>query len=217
MSLKIVVIGATGMAGSAITKDASKRGIDVTALVRNVDKAKQMFGDDVTYLKMDAFDLTFDDIKDFDVVVDAFAPGNQDLAHLHLELAEKLVDLVKGNNKPRLAFILGAASLSVGGGKILLDNLLQMPGHDDWIATPKAQVEEYRMLLDSEGVNWVAVSPSGTFKPGALTEFRLGSNTMLKNSQGNSIVYSETLAKALVDEIENPTHKNERFTVVGEE
>lgn len=35
MALKIGVIGATGMAGSAITKAALDQGIEVTAFIRN--------------------------------------------------------------------------------------------------------------------------------------------------------------------------------------
>ncbi|GAF36188.1 NAD(P)H-binding protein [Lentilactobacillus farraginis] len=40
MSLTIGVIGATGMAGSAITKEALNQGLTVRAFVRNEAKAK---------------------------------------------------------------------------------------------------------------------------------------------------------------------------------
>ncbi|GAY72529.1 NAD(P)-dependent oxidoreductase [Lentilactobacillus kosonis] len=216
MTIKIGVIGASGMAGSAITENAVDRGFDVTAVVRNVTKAKDKFGDQIDYLEKDAFDLTYDDIQGFDALIDAFAPGSESLASKHTELATKLIKLVQNHDKPRLGFILGAASLNIGNGKQLLDQLVKMPDSDEWIATPKAQFEEYQILLTSEGVDWFAVSPSGTFEPGELTEYTTGSNDMLKNKNGKSIVYSKTLAKVLVDEIEDPKHHNERFTVVSE-
>ncbi len=45
MTLKVGIIGATGMAGSAITKEAINRGLNVTTFVRNEEKAKDMFAD----------------------------------------------------------------------------------------------------------------------------------------------------------------------------
>lgn len=36
------------------------------------------------------------------------------------------------------------------------------------------------------------------------------------NSEGNSYISYADYAIALIDEIENPQHQNERFTVVGE-
>jgi len=216
MTIKIGVIGATGMAGSAITEDAVKRGFDVTAIVRNIKKAEDEFGDQIHYFEKDAFTLTYDEIKDFDVVVDAFAPSDKNLADKHIVLATNLMKMVQGDDKPRLGFILGASSLNIGNGKQLLDRLMEMPDADDWIATPKAQFEEYRMLLHSNGVNWFAVSPSSTFEAGELTDYTIGANDLLKNKNGKSIVYSKTLAKVFVDEIETPKHINERFTVVSE-
>ncbi|HEX9601703.1 MAG TPA: NAD(P)H-binding protein [Mariniflexile sp.] len=43
MSKKITVIGATGMIGNPVTKELLKAGFEITALVRNVVKAKQIF------------------------------------------------------------------------------------------------------------------------------------------------------------------------------
>ncbi|WP_240354519.1 hypothetical protein [Pectobacterium brasiliense] len=49
--------------------------------------------------------------------------------------------------------------------------------------------------------------------PGQRTgTFRLGKDTLLSNDQGSSISF-EDYAVALVDEIENPAHSRQRFTV----
>lgn len=72
--MKIGIIGASGKAGSLILKEALTRGHDVTAIVR--DEAKvQIQGASV--LEKDVFDLKSEDIKGFDVIVNAFGavPG----------------------------------------------------------------------------------------------------------------------------------------------
>jgi putative NADH-flavin reductase len=49
--------------------------------------------------------------------------------------------------------------------------------------------------------------------PGERTgKFRLGDNQLLSNEKGSSISF-EDYAMALADEIENPAHSRQRFTV----
>ena len=216
MALSIGVIGATGMAGSAITKEALKQGLNVKAFVRNESKARDMFGDQATYSVIDVFAIQKPDIVDLDVVVDAFSPGHDpSKAQQHIELAEHLVDLVKGQDKPRLFFILGAASLYIGSGHRLIERLEGLPNKEQFIATPRAQSKEYEFLSNVKDVNWVAISPSSNFVPGDLADYELGHNDLLRNDAGKSEVTSGTVGKAIVDEIVNPTHRNERFTVVN--
>lgn len=65
--MKIAVICANGKAGQLITKEAVNRGLDVTAIIRGENKsaAKKV-------ITKDLFDLTTEDLKGFDAVVDAF-------------------------------------------------------------------------------------------------------------------------------------------------
>ena len=67
--MKIGVIGATGKAGSLILKEAIDRGHEVTAIVRDASKLNDR---NVSVLEKSIFDLTTDDVKQFDVVVNAF-------------------------------------------------------------------------------------------------------------------------------------------------
>ena len=46
--------------------------------------------------------------------------------------------------------------------------------------------------------------------------YQSGKDQLIVNSEGNSYISYADYAVALVDEIENPQHINERFTVVGE-
>jgi len=50
---QITVIGATGMIGIPVTKELVKAGYNVTALVRNPEKAKMIFPTGVTFVKGD--------------------------------------------------------------------------------------------------------------------------------------------------------------------
>lgn len=71
--MKLAVICANGKAGRLIVKEAVNRGLDVTAVVRenNQSDAQQV-------LTKDLFDLTSEDLKDFDVVIDAFGAWTED-------------------------------------------------------------------------------------------------------------------------------------------
>lgn len=68
--MNIAIIGATGKAGSVILKEAADRGHKVTAIVRNASKLEDK---SLNTLEKDVFALTkFEDLKAFDVVVNAF-------------------------------------------------------------------------------------------------------------------------------------------------
>ena len=47
--------------------------------------------------------------------------------------------------------------------------------------------------------------------------YQAGKDNLLVNSKGNSYISYADFAIAIIDEVENAQHKNERFTVVGEE
>lgn len=53
---KIAIIGATGMLGQPVTKEFINAGFDVTLLVRDINKAKQIFGSTVRLVEGDLKD-----------------------------------------------------------------------------------------------------------------------------------------------------------------
>jgi hypothetical protein len=62
-------------------------------------------------------------------------------------------------------------------------------------------------------LDWTFLSPSAMFIPGERTgRFRLGKDELLTGENGSSISF-EDYAVAMVDEIENPRHIRQRFTV----
>lgn len=211
--MKIGVIGATGNAGRAIYAEADRRGHEATGLVRDASRAAEILGDSARVMVKDAFALDADDLRRFDVVVDAFSPGPA-RAYLHVDLATRLVALLRERSTPRLFFILGAGSLTTGDDHHrLVEDLERLPGSESWIATPRNQLQEYRFLQGVEDVDWVAVSPSRTFEPGDAAPFVLGRDELLEGADGSSRVTTGTMAVAIMDEIEHPAHIRERFTV----
>ncbi|MFC6171105.1 NAD(P)H-binding protein [Loigolactobacillus jiayinensis] len=211
--MKIGIIGATGRVGSAILNEAEARGHKVTALVRNADKAKEMFGTDAAIIEKDALALDATDLNQFDVVVDAFASPE---AYQHLDLATKLISLFRNNKQIRLMFIVGSSSLKKADGTRMLDDVLKMFANEPWVATPIQQVHELEFLQWVDNVDWSAISPQVNFEPGKKTQYHVGTDEVMENKAGKQAVSFGNFAGALVDELEAPQHKQQRFTVVDD-
>ncbi|SBW07648.1 NAD-dependent dehydrogenase [uncultured Eubacteriales bacterium] len=213
--MRLAIIGATGMAGTALYKESVSRGHEVTAIVRNKDKAVSLLGRDVKIIEKDAFDLSRSDIDGFDVIINAFSTS-PDKAYLHLDLAAKLIALFRETERPRLFFILGAGSLLDQEGNLFLDTIKTAPNADSWISIPIEAYKTLRFLQSIENVNWVGVSPSAEFVPGEATAPVLGKDHLLSSANGKSIVTSGTMAVAILDEIERPQFIRTRFTVCNQ-
>ena len=75
-------------------------------------------------------------------------------------------------------------------------------------------------LMKEKEVDWVFFSPAGNLGnmgqqgPGERTgKFRLGKDDMLFDEKGESFISVEDYAYAMIDELEQENHHNERFTV----
>lgn len=213
--MKLAIIGATGMAGSALYKESLSRGHEVTAIVRHKEKAVSLFGEDVKVIDKDIFELTRKDLEAFDVIINAFATA-PDKAYLHLDLAAKLVAMFRETESPRLFFILGAASLLDENDNLFLETLKHFPEVESWISIPIEAYKTLNFLRSIENVNWVGVSPSANFVAGEATTPVIGKDHLLKSSSGESIVTSETMAIGILDEIEKPQFIRTRFTVCNQ-
>lgn len=212
--MKIGVIGATGKAGSLILKEALERGHEVTAIVRNAAKLANNNG--AAVLEKDIFDLSSNDVKDFDAVVNAFGTGI-DNAHLHVEAGRKLIEVMKGAPETRLIVVGGAGSLYVDEAKTMrLVDTPEFPKEIMPIASN--QGKNFEDLKTSTGIKWTFVSPAAFFNPdGKRTgSYKKGKDNLIVNAKGDSYISYADYAIAIVDEIESAQHINERFTVVSE-
>lgn len=214
--MKIMIIGATGMAGSALVAEALKRGHQVVALARSTEKLANLPQDaNLTTLTQDAFTLDREALQDVDVVVDAFAIAPTQ-AYRHVDLAAHLISELREQATPRLVFILGAGSLLTGDDRhLFVDDLAQDPHAAAFINVPKAQLQELNFLRDVDNVDWVGVSPAATFQPGPAVPAILGQDDLLFNTENVSATNAGTMAVAILNEIEQPKHHQERFTVAN--
>ncbi|MCK8617588.1 NmrA family NAD(P)-binding protein [Fructobacillus sp. M158] len=216
--MTILVIGATGMAGSAIVKAARQQGIEVLANGRNLEKLTALKGQDsgVTILQKDAFLLDQDDFDKVDVIIDAFSAA-PDQAYRQVDLATYLI-AKRRNQKTRIGFILGAGSLYTDTSKtrLVYDDIREDANTQAWRAIPENQLYELDFLRHVQNVNWFGLSPAITFMPGEKSEKILyGDDVMLKNQAGKSETTADTMAAAVIKEILEPEHNQARFTVAN--
>ena len=207
--MKVAVVCANGKAGKLITKEAVERGLDVTAVVRgqNHSAAQQV-------LTKDLFELTAEDLKPFDVVVDAFGAWAEDVLPQHSTSLKHLCDILSGS-KTRLVVVGGAGSLYVNP-----EHTVQVCDGPDFPAVflplAKAQGKALEELRERKDVQWTFISPAGDFqadgeKTGA---YILAGEELTLNERGESIISYADYAVAMVDEITKGNHIQERISVV---
>ena len=207
--IKIGVVCANGKAGKLITNEAVSRGFEVTAIVRgeNITNSQHV-------ISKDLFDLTKEDLKDFDVIVDAFGTWAQDTLHLHSESLKLLCDLVSNTDK-RLVIVGGAGSLYINPEHTM--QVMEAPDFPD-IFKPlaKAQAKALDELRQRNDVKWTFISPAGDFQAeGERTgKYILAGEELTLNSRGESIISYADYAISFVDEIEKGNHIQKRISVV---
>ena len=183
--MRIVVLGATGMAGTAVVAEALRRGHEVTAVSR---QRRPRADDHLTSRVLDVTDVdgVADVLEDCDAAVVALrAPSGQegDLAGL----TTGVLDAASRSRTP-LLIIGGAAPL-------------QSPNHPGVLAID----EQFRSCQAHNYQGWVYLSPPALFGPGDVTgSYRRGTTTLLVDDQGQSRISPEDLACAVVDELEHP-------------
>jgi uncharacterized protein len=78
----------------------------------------------------------------------------------------------------------------------------------------RSAVDALDFLRTVNDVPWTFFSPAGNIRPGQRTgKFRLGTEQIVTDAQGNSAISMEDYAVATVDELEKPQFVNKRFTV----
>ena len=207
--MRVVLYGATGKAGSVILKELVNRGHSVTAVARTPEKVQKL--ENVSVVQGDLIDPTkiAGILKGADAVVSAYGPPPDKTTEI-ISATNRLVQGIEQAGGPRLIVVGGAGSLLVAPGVTLRES-----GHlpKEWIPIVDAHIQVLRNLKQSS-INWTYFSPAGFFEPGERTgKFRLGKDDLITDAQGNSRISFEDYAIALVDELENPQHQRERFTI----
>jgi uncharacterized protein len=211
--MKIGIIGASGKAGSLLLKEAVERGHTVTAIVRDASK---MQNKNVEIIEKNIFDLKAKDIKNFDIVINAFnaSPGQE---IQHVEAGKVLIEAFKGAPQTRLIVVGGAGSLFVDETKSV--RIFDTPDFPEaYLETAKNMEKNLEELQNTNDIQWTYISPAGFFdSAGKRTgSYQKGKDNLILNAKGESYISYADYAIAVLDEIENPQHENKRFTVVSE-
>lgn len=208
--MKIAVICANGKAGRLIVQEAVERGLDVTAVIRGENRSAANQA-----VTKDLFELTTEDLKGFDAVVDAFGAWTPDTIGNIPKAVEHLCGLLSGTNT-RLLVVGGAGSLYVNKEHTLcVEDGPDFP--DAFKPLSAAHGEALKLLRRRNDVRWTYISPAGDFQAdGARTgEYTLGGEELVLNHNGESVISYADYAIALVDELLHGDHIQERISVVS--
>ena len=206
---KIAVVCANGKAGKLIVNEAVERGLDVTAVVRGENQTKAQH-----VLKKDLYDLTTEDLERFDAVVDAFGAWTEDTLPQHSTSLKHLCDILSGK-ETRLLIVGGAGSLYVNPEHTAC--VADGPDFPDaFKPLAAAMAKALGELRERKDVRWTYISPAGDFQAeGEKTgEYILGGEELTLNEKGESIISYADYAAAMVDEIVEGSHIQERISVV---
>lgn len=214
----VVLIGASGFVGNALLNELLDRGHQVTAIVRNAQKITRKH-DRLSVLAMDVEETEKlkEVCKGHDAVISAYNPGwsNPNMYEDTLRVYPEILEAVKASGVKRLLIVGGAGSLFVKPGLRLVDTGT-LP--EAWLPGVKSMAKFYlETLVKETDIDWVFFSPAanlGNLKPCIRTgKFRLGKDNLIVDEKGESFISVEDYAVAMVDELEQENHHQERFTI----
>jgi putative NADH-flavin reductase len=210
--MKIAIFGATGNIGSRVVTEALNRGHDVTAIVRHPEDYK-LESPHLRVAKGDLFNTQEVEsaVFDHDAVVSAYNFSKGSTPSTIVEVTVPLLNGLKQAHVKRLIIVGGAGSLEVASGVQSVDTP-EFPA--EFKPAALAHREALKIYQQEKELEWTYVSPSAYISPGKRTgNFRTGKDQMLFDEHGQSHISMEDFAVAIIDEIMNPQHIRERFTV----
>lgn len=210
--MKIIVFGAAGDIGSRVVAEALSRGHAVSAVVRTAAQfAKLPKG--ATPCVGDAGDTT--DVArstaDQDIAISAIRPSTGSEDQL-AALTKAILDGVTRTNT-RVLIVGGAASLKMPGQNDITVMTAADFLPDEVLPIARACMAQYALIRANTQANWSHLCPPAMLTPGGRTgKFRLGTDELVVDQNGNSAISMEDFAVALLDEAEQPKHHRIRFT-----
>ncbi|GLY79797.1 NAD(P)-dependent oxidoreductase [Actinoallomurus iriomotensis] len=218
----IVVYGAGGRAGRAVTAEARARGHRVTAVVRDPARYGDLEADGVRVVRGDVTDRSTVPaiVGGHDAVVHAVSPFSgpeQGFADLDPEFfvtaADALLDGMAAAGVHRLVAVGLFANLIDASGRPVMDDPAAFPPEIRPFAA--AHTAGLNRLRERAGtaVDWLMLTPPARLEEAERTgRYAVGGETTPPPEARLS--YAD-LAVAIVDEIETPRHHRTRVSVAG--
>src|SRR5690554_3870470 len=212
--MKIAIIGATGFIGSHLVKEASDRGMEVTAIARDLSKLKN---DNVNGVSLDINEVEelARELTGHDAVISAFNAGwtNPNLYDDFMAGSKAIQQAVKKSGVKRFIVVGGAGSLYANENQQLVDT----PDFPENIKPGATAARDYLNILKEEKeLDWAFFSPAIKMHPGVTIgrtgKYRLGKDHPVFDENQVSKLSPQDLAVVLIDEVEQPKHHKERFT-----
>lgn len=212
--MKVAIIGASGFVGSNLVKEATNRGLEVTAIARNVEKINV---ENINKVAVDVNQVNelSEALKGHDVVISAFNAGwtNPNLYDDFIKGSESIQQAAKQAGVQRMIVVGGAGSLYANEKEQLVDS----PDFPADIKPGATAARDYlNTLKEEKELDWVFFSPAIEMHPGVTVgrtgKYRLGKDQPIFDENMVSKLSPEDVAVVLIDEIEKPKHHKERFT-----
>ena len=211
---KVAIIGASGFVGSNLVKEATNRGLEVTAIARNVEKINV---ENISKVAVDVNQVNelSEALKGHDVVISAFNAGwtNPNLYNDFIKGSESIQQAAKQAGVQRMIVVGGAGSLYANENEQLVDS----PDFPADIKPGATAARDYLNILKEEKeLDWVFFSPAIEMHPGVTVgrtgKYRLGKDQPVFDENMVSKLSPEDVAVVLIDELQQPKHHKERFT-----
>jgi putative NADH-flavin reductase len=210
--MKVAIVGASGFIGSYVRDEALARGHQVTAIVRRPENITVQ-DPRLAVVKADILKAKVDElVKGHDAVISAYSAGRSgtDIYNEQIKGYEAIIGGVKKSGIKRLLVVGGASTLEASPGVELIDTMSPEKITQGMLATRQMLY----MLRKERELEWTFLSPPATIAPGQRTgHYRTGKDQLVKNREGESRISTQDYAVAMLDELENPQHVRERFTV----
>ena len=207
--MNITILGATGWIGSHIMAQAKANGHNVTAVVRDADKVTD--GTAVEEFDLQSQNDIAEVLTNADVVIASIggrAAGNHELV---AQTAKRLLTALSGSST-RLLWVGGAGSLEVAPGVTLVSSPDFPAQYKDEALAQGEALSVFKATNTT--TQWTFVSPAAVIYPGESEgPYRIGGDVFFTNEQGESKISVTDYAIAMLDEVQNAAHINQRMSV----
>lgn len=204
-SQRITVIGGTGYAGSAIAREAARRGHSVTVVSRSTPSEPI---DRVCYIASLATEQqALAAVSDADIVVAALSPRGDTFGTLRTVYGQLASQAAEAS--ARFLIVGGFSCLRPAPGALrIIENPEGFP--PEIIPEARENLDVLNDLLaDTTDVDWLFICPGlefGFFTPGEdLGRYRVSDDVVLHDEHDKSAISGIDFAHAVLDEIEMPT------------